>query len=297
MVYFVDPNVNPYTVSTQNYTINADVLNVASQQNIVFKQNGSINNNFSYNPTTHRLISTVVLVPGQNVFEVIGTNQAGTAQATTVIIYNRVAATPPVVTITNPSINPYETANQTFNLSATVLNVTTANQVNVTLNGQAINNFSFNASNGGVNVLLNLINGSNVITVKGTNNDGTDQKQTVIIYRPVQTVQPPVVQFTVPNMDPFTTNTQNYTASISVLNVTAANQIFVIVNGQNTTNFSFSNSVVTLPLNLIDGANTINVSAYKLLLELLQMLKQSFTNVQMYRFLQLFRSSIQLRIH
>lgn len=261
LVYFVDPNVNPYTVSTPNYTINADVLNVAGQQNIVFKQNGSINNNFSYNTTTHRLISTVVLVPGQNVFEVIGTNQAGTAQATTVILYNRVAPMPPVVTITNPSINPYETANQTFSLSATVLNVTTANQVNVTLNGQAITNFTFNPANGGVNVLLNLINGSNVVTVKGTNNDGTDQKQTVIIYRPVQTVQPPVVQFTVPNMDPFTTNTQNYTASISVLNVTAANQIFVIVNGQNTTNFSFANSIVTLPLNLIDGANTINVSA------------------------------------
>lgn len=262
VVYFVDPQVNPYTTQQGTFTINADVLNVAGSQNITFKQNGSINQNFAYNAVSDDFQSTVVLNPGQNVFEIIGTNSAGTAQATTIIIYERQAPRPPIVTITNPSSNPYETTNAFFNLNATVLNVTQASQISVKLNGQSITNFTYTASTNGVSAGLNLIEGSNVVVVTGTNNDGTDSKQTVIIYRKPVTVQPPVVTFTAPNMDPFTTDQANYTVVATVANVTAQSGVNVNFNGTNVTNFTFnpSTSVVTLPVTLIEGANVITIT-------------------------------------
>lgn len=260
VVYFVNPNVNPYTTTQTSFGIEADVLNVADAQHIVFKQNGTVNANFSFNPTTKRLTSNVVLIPGQNVFEVIGTNQAGSASASTIIVYNRPAPKPPVVTITNPSINPYETSNAVFNLNATVLNVTQKSQIKVTLNGQNITAFDYYASTNGVTSMLNLVQGANTVIVTGTNADGTDSKQTTIIYKPVQTVQPPVVTFTNPNVNPYSTNTANYTVTASILNVTQASGVNVIVNGSNFTAFSFANGVVTFPLVLIEGANTITIT-------------------------------------
>ncbi len=260
VVYFVNPNINPYTVNQNTFALTADVLNVVDAQHVSFKQNGTLNNNFAYNAQTDKFTSNVVLTPGQNVFEVIGTNAAGSASATTIIIYNRVAPKPPIVTITNPATNPYETSGNVFNLNATVLNVTQKSQVKVTLNGTNLPNFTYNAASNGVTEALNLVNGANVVTVTGTNADGTDSKQTTIIYKPVVTVQPPVVQFTNPNVDPYTTSTQTYNVVASVLNVMAQSGVNVNVNGANVTNFTFLNSSASFPVNLIEGANIITVT-------------------------------------
>ncbi|MGV3610418.1 MAG: Ig-like domain-containing protein [Fluviicola sp.] len=260
VVYFVNPNINPYEVNQNTFALTADVLNVQDAQHVSFKQNGTINNNFAYNAQTDKFTSNVILTPGQNVFEVIGTNAAGSASATTIIIYNRIAPKPPIVTITNPGTNPYETSSAVFNLNATVLNVTQKSQVKVTLNGTNLPNFVYNAASNGVTETLNLIPGANVVTVTGTNADGTDSKQTTIIYKRVETVQPPVVQFTNPNVDPYTTSAATHNVIASVLHVTNQSGVNVNVNGTNVTNFTFANSNASFPVTLIEGANIITVT-------------------------------------
>ncbi|MDR0801264.1 hypothetical protein [Fluviicola sp.] len=260
VVYFVNPNINPYTVTQNTFTLNADVLNVDDAQHVSFKQNGTVNNNFAYNAQTNKFSGNVVLSPGQNVFEVIGTNVAGMASATTIIIYDRPAPKPPIVTITNPSVNPQETYGSVFNLNATVLNVTQKNQVKVTLNGTDLPNFIYNSGTNGVTETLNLVTGANVVTVTGTNTDGTDSKQTTIIYKPAIVVQPPVVQFTNPNVDPYSTTSSAYNVTASVLNVDSQSGVNVNINGTNITNFTFVNSVASFPVNLIEGANIITVT-------------------------------------
>jgi len=260
VVYFVNPNINPYTVNQNTFALTADVLNVADAQHVSFKQNGTINNNFAYNAQTDKFTSNVILNAGQNVFEVIGTNAAGSASATTIIIYNRIAPKPPIVTITNPGTNPYETSSSVFNLNATVLNVTQKSQVKVTLNGTNLPNFIYNAASNGVTEALNLVAGANVVKVTGTNTDGTDFKQTTIIYKPAVTVQPPVVQFTNPNVDPYTTSTGTHNVVASVLHVTNQSGVNVNVNGTNVTTFSFANSAASFPVTLIEGANIITVT-------------------------------------
>ncbi len=262
VVYFVDPQASPYTTMNSTFLLKAEVLNVAGSQNVTFKQNGSVNQNFTFNSSTHDFQSSVVLAPGQNVFEIIGTNNAGTAQATTIIIYERQAPKPPIVTITNPSANPYTTENSTFALSATVLNVTAANQIAVTFNGQTMSNFTYVNANNSVSAYLNLIEGTNTISVRGTNNDGTDIKQTVIIYRKPVILPPPLVTFTAPNVDPYTTEIATYNVSASVLNVANSSGVNVNVNGVNVTNFNFNptTTVLTFPISLIEGANMIVIT-------------------------------------
>lgn len=262
VVYYVDPQSSPYTTTASTFVINAEVLNVSGSQNITFKQNGNINQSFTFNGSTHDFQSSVVLNAGQNVFEIIAINNAGTAQATTIIINERKAPKPPIVTITNPSVNPYTTENGVFVLNATVLNVTAASQIQVTFNGQNLTNFTYTNSSNAVTAYLNLIEGSNIITVKGTNNDGTDSKQTVIIYRKPVVQQPPVVTFSAPASDPYITETATFNVSASVLNVANSSGITVNVNGVNTSSFTFNSSTtsLTFPLNLIEGANTVVIT-------------------------------------
>jgi large repetitive protein len=133
----------------------------------------------------------------------------------------------------------------------------------MTLNGQAVSNFTFNPSNGNLNVMLNLIEGSNVVSITGTNPAGSDTEQTIIIYkrREVQTAQPPVVSFINPVLNPTEINQPTMNVRASVLYVTTSQQISVRVNGQQITNFVFnpSNNTLNFTANLVPGANTVTV--------------------------------------
>ncbi len=259
VVVFTDPSLNPYTTALATHAITANVFNVASAQNITFKQNGQVSTNFTYNVTTHVLATTVNLNPGQNIFEIIATNNAGLATASTVIIYTRPAPKPPIVTITNPSTSPVSVNNSNYTLAATVLNVAASNQVVVTLNGAVVSGFTFTAATNGVIAQLNLIVGANIITVKGTNADGTDIKTTTIIYQPSQVAQPPVVTYLAPASSPITVENPNFTVSGTISNLTLQSQANVNVNGSNVTNFTYNlvNHTFSIPLVLIEGVNVI----------------------------------------
>lgn len=262
VVYFTDPSVSPLTVKTSSYNIKAEVMYVAGSENITFKQNGSVNQNFTYNANSDDFMSTVVLTPGQNVFEIIASNNAGVAQATTIIIYDYVAPKPPVVTITNPGTTPYTTENAVFPLNATILNITQQSQAKVSLNGQYLTNFVYMASTSTLTANLNLVEGTNTVVVTGTNNDGTDSKQTIIIYKKPVVALPPVVTFTMPSSSPTTVSNPSYAVTASVLNVDNTSGINVNVNGINFTGFNFNSATKTVSfnLNLIEGVNVVVIT-------------------------------------
>jgi hypothetical protein len=77
IVDIYDPGTSPYTVETDHFTIRARVHHVAGKHNITFKQNGNVNNNFSYNVASDEFSSNVLLQSGQNIFEITGVNEAG----------------------------------------------------------------------------------------------------------------------------------------------------------------------------------------------------------------------------
>jgi hypothetical protein len=263
IVDIYDPGSSPYTTPIGTFLIKANVHHVDGKSNITFKQDGNINNNFSYNPATDKLQSSVVLHPGQNIFEVTGVNDAGQDYESTIIIYEKEIPViqPPIVTITSPSYSPYSTTTNVFNFSSTVLNVDSKSQIKVYFNGAYMSNFTYNTSTKNLYATLNLLEGTNNITVTATNAAGSDSKSATIIYRRPAAIQPPIVNFIFPSIDPFVTSQAALNVTASVLNVASKNDITVRVNGNATSNFSYNDNTkqVNFNLNLIEGANILEV--------------------------------------
>jgi hypothetical protein len=262
VVNYINPSNSAITVTSPSFNLQGTVKYVDSKNNVNFIQNGTKNNNFSFNSGTNYFGSNVVLQPGQNIFQLIGTNSAGSDDATVVINYQVASPKPPIVSILNPSNNPYTTFNNTKSFKASVLNVSNSNQVSMTLNGNNFTSFNFNSGSGILTTVLPLSLGSNVITVTGTNSDGTDSEQTTIIYRESRTPQPPIVEYVVPSSNPYQTSVQTQVVKATVQNVTNSSQIDVNINGNNISNFSFNASthVMEFTASLVEGANTVTTT-------------------------------------
>lgn len=264
IVDIYDPGSSPYTTELAQFIIKANIHYVDGKHNVTFKQNGNINHNFSYNATSDKFASTVILQAGQNIFEITGVNDAGQDYESTIIIYKieEPQPEPPIVTITNPPYSPYTTTNGIFNLAATVLNVDSKSQVKVYFNGVNLHNFSYSTSTKNLGATLNLLEGTNTVTVTGTNAVGSDSKTVKIIYDKPEQIQPPIVNFIFPSIDPYTTNQQAIHITASVLNVQSKSNITVKVNGNNFYNFNYNsvNKHVDFNMNLISGANIIEIT-------------------------------------
>lgn len=262
-VQFTNPSQSPYTHNANTFNLVASVSNVSDINNITFKVNGSVNQNFSFNANTGTFTSTVILAGGQNVYEIIASNAAGSDQDITFINYREPSKTPPVVSITNPQNSTYYTQTNYHTVVANILNISSASQINMTINGASTNNFSFNAQNSTLTANINLVEGNNVVVITATNNDGSDAKQTNIIYQKPQVEQAPIVDITVPNVSPFTTNIAQQNLMAVVYNVNSANQINVNVNGSTVNNFSYNVNTHQLQMNvnLIEGANVVTITA------------------------------------
>lgn len=264
IVDIYDPSVSPYTTESPYFRLQANIYYVDGRSNVTFKQNGNINNNFNYNANTDKFYSNVVLQPGQNLFEITGVNEAGQDYESTIIVYleEQVQRNPPIVTITNPPFTPYTTNSSVFGLAATVLEVDSKSQIRVYLNGVLVNNFSYNLGSKVLNANLNLMQGTNTVTVSAHNEVGSDSKTVQIIYEEPITIPPPVVSFVDPSVDPYYTAVQLKPIRATVLNVESKAYINVRVNGFTTSAFTFNTITkeVNLMVNLIEGANVIEIT-------------------------------------
>ena len=265
IVDFTNPSFSPYTTSDFNFNIQANIYYVVGSSNVTFKQNGVLNPNFQYDPNTDNFSANVILQPGQNIFELTGTNNAGSDYETTIIIYNKpnvVVKNPPIVTIINPSVSGTVVSNNVFGFSSSVLNVAGKQNIKVVFNGSILTNFDYNTISKHLTTTLNLVEGTNTVTVTGTNNDGTDSKTTKIIYRKPQAPQPPKVTITSPSANPFITASNSTTVLATVLNVNAKANIQVKLNGTITNNFSYNTTTKQVQFgisNLLIGVNVVSV--------------------------------------
>lgn len=271
-VTITSPSTDPYTSTTQTYTVNATVLNVSAASGIQVTRNGSPITNFSFNANTGLVSFAANLQAGNNTYVVVGTNSVGTASDAVTIVYGTTSNTPtpapPVVTITNPSACPYQTKVAAHTLTATITNVTQKSQVTVVFNNQTITTFTYTqqGANGSISFPVTLNPGANNLSITGTNNDGTNNKTCVLTYKP-QTpdpVQPPVVTITSPAVCPAQSANAAYTISATVTNVTMASQVTVVYNNQTITGFTYTqngaNANVSFPVTLISGPNTVSIT-------------------------------------
>jgi hypothetical protein len=263
IVTFTDP-ASTITVAQPNYLLRADVNYVSGRDNIVFKHNNANNINYTFTQSNSAFVSNIVLVEGQNIFELTGKNTDGVDTETITIWYKVDRGAPPVVNLINPATNPGTVSTMNFNFSGKVYNVQAKNQVTLSFNGQNWTNFSFNPNTAEVLAALTLKQGSNVITLSGKNSLGSDSKTTLIKY---EVNAPPCYQPSVSlvypskNITEYNKGTIDFIANVS--QVSGTNQIQVKVNGsiQTQGNYNATTKQFKAGLILSEGTNTIELIA------------------------------------
>ena len=264
IVDIYDPNSSPHTTLDSRFKIKANIYYVDSKEKVTFKQDGSINTNFTFNPYTDQFESNVILHPGQNLFEITGTNDAGSDYETVIIIYQQEEEpkNPPIVTITNPPHTPYHTSSEIFGLVSTVLNVDRKSQIRVYLNGVNLNAFSYNSTSKVVNASLNLNQGTNTVTVTATNEVGSDSKTVQIVYKKPETMQPPIVDFVNPGVNPHYTGSSTINIRATAYHVASKAGLTVKVNGNPVASYSFNTGTkeIYFSTGLIEGANIVEIT-------------------------------------
>ncbi len=265
-ITIVNPGVNPFTSSVASLPINAIVQNVTSIGQIsVSTTTGIIPTSLlSFNPSTGQLNFNASLIAGANAVTISATNVAGADSKSITIIYNQVVATSlaPVVTITSPTVNPFNTSSNVATVNAIVLNVTAPSQISVLLNGVSTSAFSYNMTTKQFTLTANLIAGANIVSVTASNTSGSDSKSQTIIYSQPVAVAAPIVTISSPNVNPYNTSVSTLNLTGSVLNVTATSQIAVIMNGLAVPfTYSTSTKVLTFTGILNPGASVVTITA------------------------------------
>ncbi|HLG02669.1 MAG TPA: hypothetical protein VI731_03680, partial [Bacteroidia bacterium] len=264
------PAADPFTATTQTMTVYATVLNVTASSNIQVRHNSSPVTNFTFNPSNSQVSFMANLQNGNNLYEVIGTNTAGSASDAVTIIYNPAPAMqPPVVTITTPGVCPATVKLNNLTITANITNVTLASQVSVVFNKTQITNFSFTAHGtfATISFPVMLVPGINPFTITASNAAGTNSKSCDVTLNitTTPTALPPVVTITNPGRCPASVKVNNLTITATITNVTMASQVSVVFNNVQITNFTFvanssASATITFPVVLLPGINPFTVT-------------------------------------
>jgi hypothetical protein len=186
VIHFIAPTTPVITSST--VAIQVSVLNAAAANQINLYVNGASISG-SYNSTTHIYSATVTLQSGSNIISATATTNCGTDTRTIAIRYDE-PCDQPKVNIISP-ISGTQTTAASVQLQATVANITSASQINATLNGVTISGGTYSPAAQIYKANVTLQNGQNTIIISVANRCGSDYKSVVVIKNVV--VEPTMV--------------------------------------------------------------------------------------------------------
>ena len=262
-VNITDPYTDSYHAATYTHTIRATVNNVSGPYNISFYQNGILNNIFTYNVTTKIFTANVTLRNGENSFRIKATNQTATAEDMVIITLDnpREAVKPaPEVGFTSPSGNQITSSSDRIDVTASVKNISSKQDIQLTLNGSNTP-FEYNPVSGLVMTNVMLTNGDNNLLITGFNKSGSAQDQLTVYFNNPERIAIPTVRFINPAI-PVSVNNNRFPLSAETQNVRGRNDVTVKLNGASIGNFSFrANGAVSVSLLLSEGVNTIEITA------------------------------------
>ena len=221
--------------------------------------NGNRVNDFSYNPLSGKLTTSLNLKNGRNTISVWAQNNDGIDEKNVRVTYEA-PSNPPTVNINTPDDNDVVDKN-IVTVRATVQNVTRKQDVTFKVNGQTVSNFSLSGSK--INGSARLKEGKNVIIISVKNNDGQDKDQVIVTYKPKVILPKPVVKFITPSRSGINSKKQRYTVKISVENVTSKGDIQMNFNQKALTRFSYNakKKLVTASVALVNGTNQVSIIA------------------------------------
>jgi hypothetical protein len=244
---------NGAAISTPAISFEATTVSVTDKANITIRWNGNILRNFNWDPQTGRVTANLTANSGSNTVDINVQNTQGNASAKSTVTYR--IPTPPTVKINTP-VNNSNSSLQAVELNATVSNISSINQIQITVNGKTVSSGTLKGNTVSASIPLDL--GNNVIRVVATNNDGTDQAETRVNFN----IPKPVINGQVPSKDTIV-RSNRLDLKTEILHVSGNESITLTVNGQNRANFTFDKSKNLLGHRLVlnNGRNTIEVKA------------------------------------
>lgn len=248
-VFILNPTASGSVVNASTLAFKASVTNITNAQQIVLKQNNQV---IPFNYNNGLIEASVTLINGVNNFQITVTNACGTDTKTTAISY--VNCTPPAISILNPVMNNTTINFAQFQFKATISGSTNAQAVGLKVNGQDV---TFNLSNAILTANLNLIPGVNSIIVSASNSCGTVIETSTITY---DNCVPPTIQLTGIQNTTQTVTNPNFAMAAVVAGINLPSNISFTQNGLGKS-FNFVNSNFSTNLQLVEGLNTITLSA------------------------------------
>lgn len=263
VVTFINPPSNGIVVTNQQYKVSAQVLNVATSNKIQLKFNGVANTNFTFNAQTNILEFNAVLNTGSNTIQITASNTAGSDVKYTSVVYEqpKLAGNLPLVTYINPGQPGTTVSVKSYSVTAQVLNVSSQKSISAYFNG-VLMPFTYNATTKQISFPVELKDGSNNISITAKNTLGVDTRTSTVVFKENKPAGiPPVVSLINPAIEINTTDNLMYNFKLLVLNVTSKNDIVMVLNGNQITNFTFNETskFAELSVNLVAGDNTLTV--------------------------------------
>ena len=252
LVSIISPAISGTTVNTASYNFKASVQNVTSLQGIILTMNGTIIQGATLNNGV--ISANVTLIPGLNSFSISATNLCGNDSKTSTINFNNCTA--PVLNLTSPTNTGLTVINSAFNLTASIQNISSIQEVSITFNGAPVTNV--NLSNGQIAASVNLVPGVNNFYLTATNSCGNDTKSFTIIY---DNCKAPSIQINTPATNDLSVVNSNYTFNASVQNMTTAQGIVMTLNGNTVSGINYSNGQISANVILTPGLNTFVITA------------------------------------
>jgi hypothetical protein len=165
----------------------------------------------------------------------------------------------PQITITRPQADPFKTYDREQELHATVLNVTSKDNIILKINGISTRDFTFNLRTKEVITHFGLREGSNALTIQAQNEAGGDQAGQTFILEARPCPEPKITLLD-PGQDQINTNQKNFVVKADVRNVAGKQQIRLAVNGKEIS-YSLDNHVLIGSITLVNGLNHLSLNA------------------------------------
>jgi large repetitive protein len=248
---------NGASFSNSFCNMTAKVQNVDRKSDVTVRVNGNPITDFNFSGSK-QVSAEIKLNEGNNIISVTGTNASGSDEASINVRYER-ERRPPSVQITLPS-SDISTDIATQTVRATLKNVSSRNEVRMTVNGSTYTTFDFNGDR--LDTYLKLKEGNNQVVVSVTNSDGSAQDQVNINYTaPKPVVLPPTVAFIRPAESGSLVSVASYNLVARIKYVASKNNITLTVNNRAINNFSIINGEVRATVTLSNGNNDIRITA------------------------------------
>lgn len=260
-IVITDPPYPDFVTREEYFPVRAVIEKVYDRDNIDFYLNGQPAG-FDFNITNGGFAAEVPLAEGRNEIRIVARNEDGQSEQISSIIREAVMP-PPSVRFQRPTEDYTETPETTAPVVAVAGGIDGRDQVSLSINGQPVENFSYDPGSGRVEANLPLQQGNNTVEVFVRNQGGTASDRVSIVRRSAQQQTPrPTVDIQTPAQNRVSTFNPSGNVTAQVRYVAGRQDITVEINGQRTNNFTYNNGVVQVSAPFRLGDNEVRIIAY-----------------------------------